>query len=174
MSFHQVDTSEQPAEQKAEPSQHLRSPLVSPPDHQPLRPSNILTSITKNGFCLFFEFCIHETSVNSSVPGWFCSISSIWDLSTMLCAATMGSFPSLNGILLCCCCLLGHVWLSCDPMDCSPPGSSVHGIIQASILEWVATSSSRGSSQPRDRTHLLHFLHWQADSWEAPHSYLGL
>ena len=34
----------------------------------------------------------------------------------------------------------------CDPMDCSPPGSSVHGILQARILGWVATSSSRGSS----------------------------
>ena len=37
-----------------------------------------------------------------------------------------------------------------DPTDCSPPGSSVRGISQASILEWVAISSSRGSSQPRD------------------------
>ena len=38
-----------------------------------------------------------------------------------------------------------------DPMDCSPPGSSVHGILQARILEWVAISSSRGSSPPRDQ-----------------------
>ena len=42
--------------------------------------------------------------------------------------------------------------LLCDPMDCSPPGSSVHEILQAKILEWVAVPSSRGSSQPRDRT----------------------
>ena len=42
-------------------------------------------------------------------------------------------------------CLLSHVRL-CDPMDCSPPGSSVHGILQARILEWVAMPSSRGSS----------------------------
>ena len=41
-----------------------------------------------------------------------------------------------------------------DPMDCSPPGSSVHGILQAGILEWVAISSSRGSSQPRDQIHV--------------------
>ena len=34
----------------------------------------------------------------------------------------------------------------CDPMDCSPPGSSVHGILQARILEWVAIPFSRGSS----------------------------
>ena len=42
----------------------------------------------------------------------------------------------------------------CNPMDCSPPGSSVPGIFQARILEEVATSSSRGSSQPRDQTHI--------------------
>ena len=40
----------------------------------------------------------------------------------------------------------------CDPKDCSPPGSSVHGIFQARRLECVAISSSRGSSWPRDRT----------------------
>ena len=38
-------------------------------------------------------------------------------------------------------------------MDCTSPDSSVHGILQAGILEWVAVSSSRGSSQPRDQTH---------------------
>ena len=42
----------------------------------------------------------------------------------------------------------------CDPMDCSPPGSSDHGIPQARILEWVAISFPRGSSQPRDQTHV--------------------
>ena len=40
----------------------------------------------------------------------------------------------------------------CDPVDCSLPGSSIHGILQARTLEWVAISFSRGSSQPRDRT----------------------
>ena len=43
-----------------------------------------------------------------------------------------------------------HVPTLCDPMDCSLPGSSVHGISQARILEWVAIPFSRGSSQPRD------------------------
>ena len=42
----------------------------------------------------------------------------------------------------------------CNPMDCRLPGSSVHGILQARILEWVAMPSSRGSSWPRDRTHI--------------------
>ena len=43
----------------------------------------------------------------------------------------------------------------CEPMDCSPPGSSVHGISQARILEWVAISFSRGSSPFRDWTHVF-------------------
>ena len=43
----------------------------------------------------------------------------------------------------------------CDPMDCSPPGSSVHGILQARMLEWVAIPSSRGSSKPRDQTQVF-------------------
>ena len=38
----------------------------------------------------------------------------------------------------------------CDPVDCSPAGSSVHGILQARILEWVAMPLSRGSSQSKD------------------------
>ena len=45
----------------------------------------------------------------------------------------------------------------CDPMDCSPPGSSVHGIFQAKILEWVAMpSSSRGSFLPRAQTRVYY------------------
>ena len=44
----------------------------------------------------------------------------------------------------------------CDPVDHSPTGSSVHGILQARILEWVAISSSRGSSWPRKQTHVSH------------------
>ena len=58
-------------------------------------------------------------------------------------------------------------------MDCSPPGASVHGIFQARILEWVAISSSRGSSRPRDQTWvscdsrnsrriLYHWATWEA------------
>ena len=48
-----------------------------------------------------------------------------------------------------------HAWLClslCDPMDCNLPGSSVHGIVQARTLEWVAISSSRGSSWLKDWT----------------------
>ena len=44
----------------------------------------------------------------------------------------------------------------CNPVDCSLPGSSVHGILQARTLEWVAIFFSRGSSQPRDRNWVSH------------------
>ena len=47
-----------------------------------------------------------------------------------------------------------HIQLLVDPMDCSPPGSSVHGLLQARILEWVAILSSRGSSPPRNQTRI--------------------
>ena len=42
----------------------------------------------------------------------------------------------------------------CDPVDCSSPGSSVLGILQGRLLEWVAISFSRGPTQPRDETHI--------------------
>ena len=59
-------------------------------------------------------------------------------------------------VCVCVCVLVTQSCLTlCDPVDCSPPGSSVHGILQARILEWVAISSSMGSSQPRDQTHLM-------------------
>ena len=50
-------------------------------------------------------------------------------------------------------------------MDCSPPGSSVHGILQARILEWVAISFSRGSSQPRDRTQVFRIAGRRFNLW---------
>ena len=52
-------------------------------------------------------------------------------------------------LLGCCCVVVKSCLTLCDPMDCSLPQSSVHGILQARILEWVAISSSRGSSRPR-------------------------
>ena len=52
-----------------------------------------------------------------------------------------------------CCCLVAKSCLTrCDPMNCSPSGSSVHGISQARTLEWVAIFFSRGSSPPRDQS----------------------
>ena len=53
----------------------------------------------------------------------------------------------------------------CDPMDCSLPGSSIHGIFQARILEWVAISFSRGSSRPRDQTWVSHIVGRRFTLW---------
>ena len=56
-----------------------------------------------------------------------------------------------QGAPCCCHCSVAQSCLTlCDPEDCSLPGSSVHGILQARILEWAAISFSRGSLQPRD------------------------
>ena len=60
-----------------------------------------------------------------------------------------------------CVCVCAHVLVVhscsnvCDPLDCSPRGSSVHVLFQARILEWVAIPFSRGSSHPRDQTQLF-------------------
>ena len=69
---------------------------------------------------------------------------------TCVCAKSLQSCPTL-----------------CDPMDCSPPGSSVHGILQAIILEWVAMPSSREKGIfPTQglNLHLLRLLHWPVGS----------
>ena len=55
----------------------------------------------------------------------------------------------------------------CDPMDCSLPGSSVRGILQARVLEWVAVSFSRRSSQPRDRSRVSHIAAAAAKSLQS-------
>ena len=60
---------------------------------------------------------------------------------------------------------------SLQPVDCSPSGSSIHGILQARILEGVAISFSRGSSWPRDRTQVSHIAGRCFNLWatrEAP------
>ena len=61
----------------------------------------------------------------------------------------------------------------CNPMDCSPPGSSVREMFQARILDWVAISYSKGSSRPRDRTHVScdfcvgRWILYHQATWEA-------
>ena len=74
-------------------------------------------------------------------------------------------------ILTCVCSVTQLYSTLYDSMDCSPLGSCVHGIIPASILEWVAISSYRGSSRPRDPTHASCtgrriLYHWA--TWKAP------
>ena len=61
---------------------------------------------------------------------------------------------------------VAQLWLTlCNPMDCSLPGSSVHGIFQAIVLEWIAISFSRGSSQPRARTRVSRIVDRRFTVW---------
>ena len=71
-----------------------------------------------------------------------------WCVCARMCTKSLHSCPTL-----------------CNPMDCSQPGSSVHGILQGRILEWVAMSSPRGSSWSQGSNQcLLGLLHWQVGS----------
>ena len=92
----------------------------------------------------------HSSTLAWRIP-WMYSLWSLqrigynWAIFTF----TFCSISSSNAYLVGCL-LLSHVWLFCDLRDCSLSDSSVHGISQARILEWVAISFSRESSQPRD------------------------
>ena len=66
-------------------------------------------------------------------------------------------------VLCLCAKLLELCTTLCDPLDCSPLGSPIHGVLKARILEWVVMTSSKGSSQCRDWTHIS-ILYWQAGS----------
>ena len=69
-------------------------------------------------------------------------------------------------MLLWTCVLVAQLCLTlCEPMDCSLPGSSVHGIFQARILDWVAISFSKGSFQPRDWTWVSHIVRRRFTIW---------
>ena len=118
------------------------SPVSLPPSfpqfsaHLPARLISQSTSGIQNLFSnpvsLQIYFSIPEVSAFSTLVGGT-AFASLWVV--VVCCSVIHSCPTL-----------------CDPMDCSPSRFSVHGILQARILEWVAMPSSRGSSPPRDRT----------------------
>ena len=141
------------------------SPRI-PKGMQPCPPiSGLLTSGTPENKSVLFQtivFVIFATTASGSRTGWT-------ERSFLPSPCMMPSIPPLK----CCCCSLvtKPCPTLCDPMDWSPPGSSVHEISQARILKWVAIFSSRGSSRPRDRTCVSctasrFFYHWT--TWEFP------
>ena len=78
--------------------------------------------------------------------------------------------PQITNEIACVVCLAAQFCPTlCDPMECNPPGSSVHGILQARILEWVAISRGfsrpRASSRPRDRTQVSRIAGGFFTSW---------
>ena len=98
-----------------------------------LHPWNFPSKSTRVGCHFLLQGIFPTQGSNPGLPHW---------RQTLYCLSHQGS-PMLVAQL---CPSL------CDAVDCSPPGSSVHGFLQARILEWVAISFSRGSSQPRDQT----------------------
>ena len=86
------------------------------------------------------------------LDSWVCSLNS--KLCCFSMAILFDFYSNFFTILLLHMCVLAPQLCPtlCDPMDCSPPGSSVPGILQAKILEWAANPLSRGSSLPRDGT----------------------
>ena len=80
-------------------------------------------------------------------------------------------FPPKSQILWLGMCSVAQPYLAlCSPMDCSPPGSSIHGTLQARTLEWDAISYSRGSSWPRDRTRVSWVWKGTHLTWNGTHS----
>ena len=98
-------------------------------------------------FITFLSLCLHEPT-----HLWFSCYLSISSASSFFLWSESKHVSHLV------CLTLG------GPVDCSPPGSSVHGILQARMLEWVAMPSSRRTSWPRDGTASLSLLHWQVGS----------
>ena len=110
-------------------------------------PENLRTFLDPRRFIwLQIYLTLHGKAVHSQLGGgylWFFSFSFV------LCWV----FCNEQYNFVCMYVLVAQLCLTlCDPMDCSLPGSSVHGILQARILEWVALSFSRGASGPRDWT----------------------
>ena len=134
----------------------LHASLASPLPHTSLKPPvSTPLELETLGFVLLCmdssSFSTASQSQNQEQVGSVFVLSTLWPVNKL--ASPVQSWPNhlcLGGTVLC---LVAQAHLTlCDPMNCSPPGSSIHGILQARVLEWVAMSSSRGSSQLRDWT----------------------
>ena len=122
--------------------------------------------------------------LRSSLAVWLVTCVGVSLLGFMLCGTLCASWTQLTisfsmlgkfSTIIIKCLVTQSCLTLCEPMDYSPPGSSVHGILQASLLEWVAVPFSRGSSQPMDWTHISgtagkFFTIWatrEATLWES-------
>ena len=86
---------------------------------------------------LFISYLLFDMLVLSTIERWLLKSMTYVFIVVGMCVTSLQSCPTL-----------------CSPVDCSPPGSPVHRSLQARLLEWVAMPPSRGSSRPRDRTHV--------------------
>ena len=145
-----IPWTEEPCSIKPMTLQFLAVPLgfLSPPSRV----------MVEQGFTLLQELCVdarlHETVSSCHTPalclGFLQRVSGA-GVSTPPPLPRLIAFLCSRSVYVCV--LLAQLCPTlCNPMDCSPPGSSVHEISQARILEWVAIPFSRGSSLPRDQT----------------------
>ena len=164
-----------------------RASLRSPPGC-PIPGTNDLHSRHCQFVCIFHDFCVNRTRsiyINRTCFGLgFLSLAlmtirmriNVW---VLYCWAVLHYkyippyvYPFHCGCTIYChkdVCLYAkslQSWLTlCNLTDSRPPGSSVHGTLQARILEWAVVLSSRGSSRPRDQTCVSYvYLHWPASS----------
>ena len=93
--------------------------------------------------------CFGPTGYRREVPSPLSLDSNNWLEKCSEPRHLMSHLERLSCVRVCACSVTSVVSDSCDPMDCSPPGSSVHETLQARTLEWVAVPSSRDSSPPR-------------------------
>ena len=117
-------------------SNHIREMKIKTTMRYPLTPIT-MTTIKKSTNNKCWRWCGEkETLLHCS---WECKLAqSLWRTVWRFLKTLTIELPCCSGAQLC--------PTLCDPMDCSPPGSSVHRILQAKVLEWVANSFSRGSS----------------------------
>ena len=125
-------------------------------------------------FCSPDPRCRNSVTLHMNQTAWSCFISWVQHRENQTEPASSKAARFHLFFFLCTLAkLLQSCQTLCDPMDSSWPGSSVHGILQARILEWVAIPSSKGSFWPRNRTHISYisciaggfFTHWT--TWEA-------
>ena len=126
---------------------------------------SVLTTWTKSSFTFYSEdtllascgvtmqsFFLKDYWVRQGVEGERMRQFFSFSFPQLTCVCVCGLEQIQQDLLCPCICSITQMCLSlCDPMDCSPPGSSVHGISQVRILEWVAISFFRGFSQPRNQ-----------------------
>ena len=128
--------------------------LFSPEWCDPIVKNLRITAIRTNGnVSIPQEICI----LLAGKKGWESRSRVRGNIILQMCAVQYSSCACKHAVTQLCPTL-------CNRTDCSPPGSSVHGILQARILEWAAVPSSKGSSQPRDQIQRL----------KSPASFLSL
>ena len=116
--------------------------LCNPMDYCPL--GSFVHEFSRQEYCSGLPF---PSPGNLLHPGTE-PVFPIWQLDSL----SLSHLESPEHLLCLLCSVVQLCPILCSPVDCSRLGSSVHGILQARILEWVARPSSEGSSRPRDRT----------------------